>query len=65
MMRVAETGYPLIGVLMFLGVQLGGYGWRAELSYRLLRLVNWKAIRFNWGYGWGPRYRYDKKGFDA
>jgi len=59
MIAVASRGYPVIAILMFLGVQLGGYGWRAEISYRLLKLVNWKAIRFNWGYGWGSKYRYD------
>ncbi len=59
MLAVASLGYPVIAVLMFLGVRLGGYGWRAEMSYRLLKLINWKAIRFNWGYGYGPKYRYE------
>ena len=61
MVGVANRGHPVMAVLMFLGVQLGGYGWRAEVSYRLLRLVNWKAMRWNWGYGWGPGYRYTKE----
>ncbi len=59
MVGVAERGYPKTGMLMFAGVQLGGYGWRAEIGYRLMRLVNRKAMRWNWGYGWGPEYRYE------
>ena len=52
----------MIAVLMFLGVHLGGYGLRAEISYRFLKLINWKAIRFGWGYGWGTKYRYKEGG---
>jgi hypothetical protein len=59
MVKVAEKGYPIIGILMFLGVQLGGYGWRAEVGYRIIKVINWKAIRWNWGYGWGSRYKYE------
>jgi len=58
MEAVARKGYPVIGVYMFLGVQLGGYGWRAEIGYWLTRIVNWNATRYNWGYGFGKGYKY-------
>lgn len=61
MATVAEMGYPIVAVSMFLSIQLGGYGWRAEVGYRLTKMINWKAIRYNWGYGWGPGYRYKGK----
>ncbi len=65
MWRVVEKGYPTVGILMFLGVRLGGYGLRAEVGYRLVKVVNWRAIRYNWGYGWGPSYRYEEDDDDS